>query len=210
MKKIFTLTATAAFVMCSSCGANTDGKVAVEDSLAIDTVATLEEDTSMDLRAELGETLQSGDSAQVNAAIEQATQEAQRLLESGDQAGAEKYAGQIKAFVDANTDKLKELGVSTMTVNSLLETVKDLPDNAGQTTREAGNTVKAATNAAKAEAGEAATKAKADAKAAADQAVEDAKEKAKAKVDEAAGKASEKVDQAVEDAADRAKKKLGI
>ncbi|HBC28953.1 MAG TPA: hypothetical protein DC006_04680 [Prevotellaceae bacterium] len=210
MKKIFTLTATAAFVMCSSCGGNTDGKVAVEDSLAIDTVATLEEDTSMDLRAELGETLQSGDSAQVNAAIEQATQEAQRLLESGDQAGAEKYAGQIKAFVDANTDKLKELGVSTMMVNSLLETVKDLPANAGRAARETGNAVKAATNAAKAEAGEAATKAKADAKAAADQAVEDAKEKAKARVDEAAGKASEKVDQAVEDAADRAKKKLGI
>lgn len=56
--------------MFSSCGGNTDNKVAQEDSLVIDTVATLEQDTTEDVQAQLTETLQSGDAAQVQAAIE--------------------------------------------------------------------------------------------------------------------------------------------
>lgn len=221
MKKIFLLAATAAVIMFSSCGGNTENKVAEEDSLAIDTVATLEEDTTVDLQAELTEKLQSGDAAQVKAAIDQAAQEAQKALESGNQAEAEKYASQIKAFVDANADKLKELDVNTLTVSSLIEAVKNLPANAEQTAQDAKSAAKAdaqaakeAANAAagkaKADAQAAADKAKADAKAAADKAVEDAKAKANEKVDEAASKASEKADKALQDAAAKAKKKLGV
>lgn len=55
----------AAFVMFSSCGGNTGSKVAQEDSLVIDTVATLEQDTTEDVQAQLTESLQSGDAAQV-------------------------------------------------------------------------------------------------------------------------------------------------
>ena len=189
----------AAFVMFSSCGGNTGGKVAQEDSLVIDTVATLEQDTTEDVQAQLTETLQSGDAAQVQAAIEKVAGEVQAAIQSGDQQAAEKYASQIKAFV-----------VNTLTVDNLIDAAKNLPANAQQTAREGKNAVKADANAAREAADAAAEKAKADAKAAADQAVEDAKEKAGEKVDEAAAKASEKADQAIQDATDKAKKKLGL
>ena len=177
----------AAFVMFSSCGGNTGGKVAQEDSLVIDTVATLEQDTTEDVQAQLTETLQ-----------------------SGDQQAAERYASQIKAFVEQNADKLKALDVNTLTVGNLIDAAKNLPANARQTAHDGKNAVKADANAAREAADAAAEKAKADAKAAADQAVEDAKEKAGEKVDEAAAKASEKADQAIQDATDKAKKKLGL
>lgn len=74
----------AAFVMFSSCGGNTGNNVAQEDSLAIDTVATLEEDTAEDVQAQLTETLQSGDAAQVQAAIEKVAGEVQAAIQSGD------------------------------------------------------------------------------------------------------------------------------
>lgn len=53
--------------MLSSCGGSTSSKVAEEDSLVIDTVATLEQDTTEDVQAQLTESLQSGDAAQVQA-----------------------------------------------------------------------------------------------------------------------------------------------
>lgn len=210
MKKSFALAAMAAFVMFSSCGGNTGGKVAQEDSLVIDTVATLEQDTTEDVQAQLTETLQSGDAAQVQAAIEKVAGEVQAAIQSGDQQAAEKYASQIKAFVEQNADKLKALDVNTLTVGNLIDAAKNLPANARQTAHDGKNAVKADANAAREAADAAAEKAKADAKAAADQAVEDAKEKAGEKVDEAAAKASEKADQAVQDATDKAKKKLGL
>ena len=191
----------AAFVMFSSCGGNTGNKVAQEDSLVIDTVATLEQDTTEDVQAQLTETLQSGDAAQVQAAIEKVAGEVQAAIQSGDQQAAEKYASQIKAFVEQNADKLKALDVNTLTVGNLIDAAKNLPANARQTAQDGKNAVKADANAAREAADAAAEKAKADAKAAADQAVEDAKEKAKA---------GEKADQAIQDATDKAKKKLGL
>lgn len=74
----------AAFVMFSSCGGNTGSKVAQEDSLVIDTVATLEQDTTEDVQAQLTESLQSGDAAQVQAAIEKVAGEVQAAIQSGD------------------------------------------------------------------------------------------------------------------------------
>ncbi len=200
----------AAFVMFSSCGGNTGSNVAQEDSLVIDTVATLEQDTAEDVQTQLTETLQSGDAAQVQAAIEKVASEVKAAIESGDQQAAEKYASQIKVFVEQNADKLKALDVNTLTVGNLIDAAKNLPANARQTARDGKNAVKADANAAREAADAAAEKAKADAKAAADQAVEDAKEKASEKVDEAAAKASEKADQAIQDATDKAKKKLGL
>lgn len=210
MKKSFALAAMAAFVMLSSCGGSTSSKVAEEDSLVIDTVATLEQDTTEDVQAQLTETLQSGDAAQVQAAIEKVAGEVQAAIQSGDQQAAERYASQIKAFVEQNADKLKALDVNTLTVGNLIDAAKNLPANARQTAHDGKNAVKADANAAREAADAAAEKAKADAKAAADQAVEDAKEKAGEKVDEAAAKASEKADQAIQDATDKAKKKLGL
>ncbi len=210
MKKVFALAATAAVIMFSSCGGNTGSKVAEEDSLAIDTVATLDEDTTEDVEATLTETLQSGNAEQIKAAIDQAAQEVQKALDNGDQAEAEKYASQLRAFVDQNADKLKQLDVNTITVSSLVNAVKNLPASAEATAQDAKSAAKADANAAKEAANAAADKAKADAKAAADQAVEDAKAKANEKVDEAASKASDKADKAVQDAAAKAKKKLGL
>lgn len=134
----------------------------------------------------------------------------QAAIQSGDQQAAEKYASQIKAFVEQNADKLKALDVNTLTVGNLIDAAKNLPANAQQTAQDGKNAVKADANAAREAADAAAEKAKADAKAAADQAVENAKEKAGEKVDEAAAKASEKADQAIQDATDKAKKKLGL
>lgn len=78
--------------MFSSCGGNTGNNVAQEDSLVIDTVATLEEDTAEDVQAQLTETLQSGDATQVQAAIEKVAGEMQAAIQSGDRQTAEKYA----------------------------------------------------------------------------------------------------------------------
>ena len=128
MKKSFALAAVAAFVMLSSCGGSTSSKVAEEDSLVIDTVATLEQDTTEDVQAQLTESLQSGDAAQVQAAIEKVAGEVQAAIQSGDQQAAEKYASQIKAFVEQNADKLKALDVNTLTVGNLIDAAKNLPE----------------------------------------------------------------------------------
>ena len=85
MKKSFALAAMAVFVMFASCGGNTDHTVAQEDSRVIDTAATLEQDTTEDGQAQLTETLQSGDAAQVQAAIEKVAGEVQAAIQSGDQ-----------------------------------------------------------------------------------------------------------------------------
>lgn len=142
----------AAFVMFSSCGGNTGGKVAQEDSLVIDTVATLEQDTTEDVQTQLTETLQSGDAAQVQAAIEKVAGEVQAAIQSGDQQTAEKYASQIKAFVEQNADKLKALDVNTLTVGNLIDAAKNLPANAKQTAKageKADQAVQDATDKAK-------------------------------------------------------------
>ena len=198
MKKIYALAAAMAVVLFSSCGGNTGSNVAEEDSLNIDTVATLEQPAE-DLQAELNQTLQDGDAAEINEAIEKVAADIQTALESGDQEAAKKYASQIKAFVDENADKLKDLDVNTLTVSSLIETVKNLPESVEATAGDAKNAVKADAEAAKADA-EAKTK----------QAVEDAKAKASETVDEAANQAAEKADKALQDAAAKAKEKLGL
>lgn len=74
--------------MLSSCGGSTSSKVAEEDSLVIDTVATLEQDTTEDVQAQLTESLQSDDAAQVQAAIEKVAGEVQAAIQSGDQQAA--------------------------------------------------------------------------------------------------------------------------
>ena len=199
MKKIYALAAAVAVVLFSSCGGNTGSNVAEEDSLNIDTVATLEQPAE-DLQAELNQTLQDGDAAEINEAIEKVAADIQTALESGDQEAAKKkYASQIKAFVDENADKLKDLDVNTLTVSSLIETVKNLPESVEATADDAKNAVKADAEAAKA-----------DAEAKAKQAVEDAKAKASETVDEAANQAAEKADKALQDAAAKAKEKLGL
>ncbi|MGN0233585.1 MAG: hypothetical protein ACI4B5_04065 [Bacteroidaceae bacterium] len=198
MKKVYALVTAAFLAVFCSCGGSTGRNVAEEDSLAIDTVATLE-DSAMDLQAELTEKLQSGDVAEIKKAIEKGAADIQAVLESGDQEEAKKYASQIKAFVDENADKLKELDVNTLTVSSLVETIKKLPESVETTADEAKNAVNADAEAAKA-----------DIKAKADEAVEDAKTKADETVDDAANKAGEKVDQALQDAAAKAKEKLGL
>lgn len=210
MKKVFVLAATVAVIMCSSCGGNTGSKVAEEDSLAIDTVATLESDTVEDVEATLNEKLQSGDAAQIKEAIDQVTAEAQKALESGNQEQAEKYASQVKAFVDNNAQKLKDLDVNTLTVTDLVNAVKNLPASAQGAAQDAKDAMKSDANAAKEAATAAKDAAKASAEAAADKAVNDAKAKANEKVDEAAAKANEKADKAVQDAAAKAKQKLGL
>ena len=176
-----------AVVLFSSCGGNTGSNVAEEDSLNIDTVATLEQPAE-DLQAELNQTLQDGDAAEINEAIEKVATDIQAALESGDQEAAKKYASQIKAFVDENADKLKDLDVNTLTVSSLIETVKNLPESAEATADDAKNAVKADAEAAKA----------------------DAEAKASETVDEAANQAAEKADKALQDAAAKAKEKLGL
>lgn len=211
MDKIFSVAAVMAVSMLSSCGGNMGGKVAEEDSLSIDTVATLEEtDSVTDIQTVLTDKLQDNDAVQMSSAIEQAVQEAQKALESGNQETAQKYASQIKAFVDANATKLKELDVNTVTVDGLLEAVKNLPTNAEQTAQNGKAAVKSDAAAAKQVASEVTEKVQADVKSATGKAVEDAKGKASEKVDEVVNKANEKADEVIQNAATKAKKNLGL
>ncbi len=189
----------AAFVAAMSltaCTGSTNANTSEEDSLAVVTLsegAEAEEVVNV-----LEKEVEAGDAPALNKAVETIQAELQEIIESGDAEKAAAYASQIKAFIDQNADKLKELDINTITLNDIINAAKALPVNAENAAEDAAAAVQADAEAAKDAAVEAA-------KAKADEAVEEGKAKANEAVQGAANKANEAASKAINDAANKLK-----
>ncbi len=189
----------AAFVAAMSltaCTGSTNANTSEEDSLAVVTLsegAEAEEVVNV-----LEKEVEAGDAPALNKAVETIQAELQEIIESGDAEKAAAYASQIKAFIDQNADKLKELDINTITLNDIINAAKALPVNAENAAEDAAAAVQADAEAAKDAAVEAA-------KAKADEAVEEGKAKANEAVQDAANKANEAASKAINDAANKLK-----
>lgn len=197
MKKIFMFVMAAVAMTFASCGNKTEGDVATEDSLSIDTIATI--DAEQDPVQALTAAVEAGDASKITELINQAGEKLQSL--TGEE--AKTYAYQLQKFVEENKEKLEAVSVSTTTLSDLVNAVTNLPETA----TDAAN---AAADAAKADAQKVAD----DAKAAAQQKAEEVKAAAVQKTNEAVNTAAQKASNAANNAIDKAaadaKKSLGI
>lgn len=193
MKKLFALAAVAAAM---SLGACTNNAKTAEENL------DFENATPETVVNTLVEKVQAGDATAVVEAVETIQAELKDALDNGDVEKATEYASKIQAFVTENADKLKELNVNTVTLNDIINAVKNLPTTAEGVAEDAAAAVEADAEAVKDAAKAQADAAVEDAKAKANEAVEDAKAKANEAVQDAKAKANE----AVQDAADKANK----
>ena len=185
MKKLFVFAMAIASISFVSCGNGTNGEVATDDSLAADTVATLETGDPIEV---LNSAIQTADASQIQTLISQATEKLQNM--TGDE--AKEYAFQLQKFVEEHKAELEAKSIETTTVSDLVNAVTNVPE--------------AAT--------EAATAAKEAAKADAQKVADDAKAAAQKKADEAVNaatqKAAEKTNSAIDAAAAKTKSKLGL
>lgn len=181
----------------ASCGNKTEGEVATEDSLSIDTIATI--DAEQDPVEALSAAVETGDATKISELINQASQKLQGL--TGDE--AKEYAFQLQKFVEENKAKLEEVAVSTTTLSDLVNAVTNVPETATEVATAAKEAVKAD-----------AQKVADDAKAAAQQKAEEVKAAAEKKANEAVNAAAQKASNAAANAIDKAaadaKKSLGL
>jgi len=195
-KSIRMVAAFVAAMSLTACTGSTNANTSEEDSLAVVTLsegAEAEEVVNV-----LEKEVEAGDAPALNKAVETIQAELQEIIESGDAEKAAAYASQIKAFIDQNADKLKELDINTITLNDIINAAKALPVNAENAAEDAAAAVQADAEAAKDAAVEAA-------KAKADEAVEEGKAKANEAVQDAANKANEAASKAINDAANKLK-----
>ena len=195
-KSIRMVAAFVAAMSLTACTGSTNANTSEEDSLAVVTLsegAEAEEVVNV-----LEKEVEAGDAPALNKAVETIQAELREIIESGDAEKAAAYASQIKAFIDQNADKLKELDINTITLNDIINAAKALPVNAENAAEDAAAAVQADAEAAKDAAVEAA-------KAKADEAVEEGKAKANEAVQGAANKANEAASKAINDAANKLK-----
>ena len=222
MKKIFSMMVFVAAFALTSCDGRSSAKTAETDSLIVDTVAVLEDETPMsDDINYLTETIEQGDATQVKDAIGLVVSKIQELVNSKKFATAAAYATQVQEFVECNKQKLQEMNINTASITELVNMVRNLPAKAGETAGAAAEAVKADAKAAK-EAVKAAAaqkveegKAKVNEKIEeatrkADQKIEEATRKADQKIEEATQKAVDKTNEAIDDAADKIREALGL
>lgn len=204
MKKIIVMALACVMVGFTSCGNKT-----AENQEAVDSLATEAQVPDAEtVVAQLGEKLNGDDPAAFATVASQAQEAIAKLLAAGDTVAAKEYASKIKAFVDANAEKVKKIASGNETINGLVNTVQatSITELANQ-----------AAAAVKADADHAAN----EVKDAADQKVQEAKDAAKAKVNEqvdaAKNKANEQIDAAknkanekMNEATDKALNKIGL
>ncbi|MCR5314194.1 MAG: hypothetical protein K6E54_11240 [Bacteroidaceae bacterium] len=178
MKKIFICIAAIAALTFTSCGNSSKTAEAV-DSVAVDTV-----EADLDLE----EALKSGDVTAIKSEIEKI----KSLIVNGDSAEVNKYKYMLQEFAARHSGDIDSLTNGEMTVDDLIEGIKNLP-----------TTVEGV-------AGEAKDAATSDAKQVKEEVKTAVKEKANEEADKAVQKANEAANKAVNDAAEAAKKKLGL
>lgn len=134
MRKFFALAAFCIAISFASCGNHSGAEVAVEDSLRIDTVATLDQSQTIEnVAASLTDHMEKGDAAAVKKIIEEVKEQILLLVETGDNETAAQYVAKVQGFVEENKDKLQEIAAeSTVTMDDIITLVKELSIAAGQ------------------------------------------------------------------------------
>ena len=193
MKKILYLALTFAVMGLASCGNKNGANTELGDTVAVDTLATTEAnaDNAEALVNMLAEKLNANDAAGMAALSQQAQQKIAELIKAGKTEEAQKYASQIKKFIDDNAEKVK-------TISSGNTTIADLVNTVSATTPE--DLAKSAAAAVQADANHEAEQLKEDGQAKANE----IKEAAKAKANEQVSKASTKANEAVTNAQNKA------
>lgn len=124
MKKALScVVAFAAFCLALiSCGGSTLPQTASEDSLKIDTVATLDpvHSTFEALLASFEETVGGSDAKAIDDALVKCRTELQRLVDAGDVEQARDCAARLKAVLETNSDALKSMSVNTEPATALI------------------------------------------------------------------------------------------
>lgn len=180
MKKIFIAIAAVAAISFSSCG-NSTKTAETEDTLTADVVDEPIEKT-------LEEAIQNGDIDAIKAEFDKIKE----MIANGDTAEAKKYAYKLQEFAAAHKDDLNDLANGEITVDELINGIKNMPSSVSSLATGAKD---AATS---------------DAKTVKEEVKEAAKEKANEEANKAVDKINEKTTNAVNSAADAAKKKLGF
>lgn len=223
MKKLVYAAAFLAAFTFASCGGNKTSDAAAADSTAeaVDTAVsdmTIEnpadaEKLADSFTAKLDEELQSAnpDPAKVKMFVENIRQASESLKGDGNEEIAAAYASKVKAYLEKNADKIKNVDPQSITVLDVVSAAANLPQSVKDAAQEGvdavvgdGAAAKAAGQAAKAAAEQAGQKAVSDAKAAGQKAVSDAKSAAKAKADAAVQNANDKANAAVQKGAAKA------
>ena len=137
-KSIRMVAAFVAAMSLTACTGSTNANTSEEDSLAVVTLsegAEAEEVVNV-----LEKEVEAGDAPALNKAVETIQAELQEIIESGDAEKAAAYASQIKAFIDQNADKLKELDINTITLNDIIdEAVEEGKAKANEAVQDAAN-----------------------------------------------------------------------
>ena len=180
MKKIFIAIAAVVAFSLASCDSSSSKSAETEDTLAADTLESDEVD--------LEEALQNGDVDAIKAEFDKVKE----IAAAGDSAEAKKYAYKLQEFAANHKDDLADIVDGDVTVEDLVNGIKNLPASS-----------KAIANEAKSAATSDAKTVKEDVKTA-------AKEKANEEVNKGVQKANDEANKAINDAAAAAKKKLGF
>ena len=223
MKKLVYAAALFAAFTFASCGGNKKSDAAAADSMAeaVDTAVsdmTIEsaadaEKLADQMTTQLDAELKSDnpDPAKVKQLTESIRQATESLKEGSNGEFATAYASKVKAYLEKNADKIKNIDPQSITVLDVVNAAANLPQSVKDAAAEGvdavvgdGAAAKAAGQAVKAAAEQAGQKAVSDAKAAGQKAVSDAKAAAKAKADAAVQDANNKANAAVQKGAAKA------
>ena len=212
MKKILTLIVAAATISFASCGSKTTSATSEIDSIAAE--AAVEQSAPAAEQAQavialLQEQIQNADQDQIKAISDQIAQKVAEFIAQGDEAAAQTYIETISNFINTNAEKLKAIGASTTTTETI-SAVEGVPAGIIESVTNAANGV-AATATEQAAAAQAAVEAAPEAaKAAAEQAAAAAQQKAQEAAAAAQQQAKDKANEAIDNAAAAAKQKLGL
>ena len=220
MRKLFIMACAVAMTTLSSCGSKTAAPAESQDTTATTEATTAEATEADDVVSTLSSQLEAKDAKGLEATITAVKEKYAELVKAGKVEEAKAYASKAQEFLNKHTDELKAIAAGNTTVESLVNTIANLPTSAKATAAEAATAVGLDANAAKeaikagaeqtVEDAKAAAKAKAEAaKADANAKVEAAKAKAANEVNKKANEVNKKVNDAVSDAAKKALKGLG-
>lgn len=197
MKKLFAMVMAVAAISFASCGSKTEKACDGADSCCQDTAQACCGQCPMKA---LNETLEAGDAEGLQAALGQAAEKIEALLQEGKTEQAQKLGSAIKEFIDTNKAKLAEASVN---VDNIVSTIATLPETIAGTAEAGAEAVKTDAEAAANAAIEAGTQK-------ANEAIDAAQAKAEEKANEAVEAGKAKANEAIDNAAAAAKKKLGI
>ncbi len=186
MKKIILFSFVVAALALASCGNKSDANAegSENDSTAVDPTEVIGDMKTM---------LDANNAEGFNEIVSTTQEKIESLMKEGKVEEAQAYASKLKEFIDENAETIKSVAGNDETVNSIINTISNIPESASESLKEIEGDVKDKIENAAEDAVE-------DVKQEIEGAVEDAKQKANEAVEDAKQKASDAVDNAVEDA----------